>query len=656
MRAPPLIDIREVSKVYFMGDVRVDALRGVSLTIEAGDFVAIMGPSGSGKSTLMHILGLLDVPDAGSYRLEGAEIASRSDDELARIRNEEFGFVFQQFNLLARTTARENTALPLLYSRTAARPDIVERLLEQVGLGARMDHKPNELSGGQQQRVAIARSLTTQPRVILADEPTGNLDSASANEIMALLKRLNEEQGITVILVTHEPDIAAHARRIIHMRDGCIQRDEVRAAPAPVPATTRPPASATAPWRHNARAMATYGRLAWRALWAHKLRAFLSMLGILIGVASVIAMLGIGAGAKEAIRAQFSTLGSNLLILRPGARQSGGVRMQAGQVSRITLEDARAVEKLVPGVKHVSAALSTRAQVVFQGRNWNTEVSGVEPPHEYIRAMTPTVGRYITEEDNRLRSRVAVVGRTIVRELFGGANPVGQSIRINRVIFQVVGVLPEKGSSPWRDRDDAIIIPVTTAMYRLAGRDHVDTIEMEIAREDLIPQAEAAALDLMRRRHRLSDSSPDGFQVQNMAEMLSALTSTSRTMSMLLSTIAAISLVVGGIGIMNIMLVSVTERVREIGIRKAIGARRRDILGQFLVEAVAVSVTGGVIGMALGAGVALALSHFAGWVVTITGQALALAFGFSALTGLVFGLWPARKAALLNPIDALRYE
>jgi macrolide transport system ATP-binding/permease protein len=262
----------------------------------------------------------------------------------------------------------------------------------------------------------------------------------------------------------------------------------------------------------------------------------------------------------------------------------------------------------------------------------------------------------VSDEDLRQRARIAVVGRTIVREVFGGENPIGQQFRINRVIFQVVGILPEKGSSPWRDRDDVIIIPLSTAMYRLAGRDYVDAVEMEIADETLIPRAQDDVLALMKQRHRLPEDMTDGYYVQNMAEMLSALTQTSRTMSFLLSTIAAIALVVGGIGIMNIMLVSVTERVREIGLRKAVGARRRDILGQFLVEAVAVSVTGGVFGIALGAGVALALSAFAEWAIAITPRSIALAFGFSALTGLVFGLWPARKAARLNPIDALRYE
>ncbi len=652
-----MISLTDVSKTYRMGDTLVRALRGVSLKIEPGAFVAIMGPSGSGKSTLMHILGLLDVPDSGSYKLEGRELSACSEDELARIRNEEYGFVFQQFNLLSRTSAIENVAMPLLYSRAQHDPTQVRALLEQVGLGDRAHHRPNELSGGQQQRVAIARALTTNPRVILADEPTGNLDSASAHEIMGVLKRLNE-QGITILLVTHEHDIAEYADRVIHMRDGVIQREERRAAPrAPAarsPSAERP--AARSAWRHNLRAFATYFRLAGRALWAHKMRAFLSMLGILIGVGSVIAMLGIGAGAKEAVRRQFSHLGSNVLILRPGARQTGAVRMQAGAVSRLTPDDARAIADRAPGVRRVSATVSTRAQAVFQGRNWNTEVTGVEPDHVDIRAMHPTVGRYITEDDLRARARVAVVGRTIVRELFEGRNPIGEQLRINRVIFQVVGVLPEKGSSPWRDRDDVIIVPLTTAMFRLAGREHVDAIEIEIADASLIPSAQEAVIALMRQRLRAPPHAPDPVQVQNMAEMLSALTETSRTMSMLLATIAAISLVVGGIGIMNIMLVSVTERVREIGIRKALGARRRDILGQFLVEAIAVSLTGGVLGIALGASAAFALSTFAGWEVAITAQAVGMAFGFSALTGLIFGIWPARKAALLNPIDALRYE
>ncbi|MCO5044743.1 MAG: ABC transporter permease [Kiritimatiellae bacterium] len=659
MNSAPLIELKNATKVYSLGDEQVHALRGVSLAIEEGDFVAIMGASGSGKSTLMHILGLLDVPDSGSYQLHGRELSSCTEDELARIRNEEYGFVFQQFNLLSRTTARENTALPLLYSLNGVDNARVEELLNQVGLGNRMGHNPNELSGGQQQRVAIARALTTRPRIIFADEPTGNLDSSSAHEIMTLLKNLNA-QGITIILVTHERDIADYARRVLHMRDGAIhteeQRDTSPLAKLPPRTDSELARDARSTWRHNLRAFGTYFRLAGRALWSHKLRAFLSMLGILIGVASVIAMLGIGAGAKEAIRTQFASLGSNLLILRPGARQSGAVRTQAGQVSRLTLDDARAIERAIPDIEYISATVSLRAQAVARGLNWNTEISGVEPSSEKIRALQPTAGRFITEHDIQTRARVAVVGRTIVRELFNGQNPIGEQIRINRVIFQIIGVLPEKGASTWRDRDDVIVVPLSTAMHRLAGVDYVDSIEIQVGNAQRVSATQDAVLALMRKRLRLSPSAPDTVSIHNMAEMLSALTETSRTMSVLLSGIAAISLIVGGIGIMNIMLVSVTERVREIGVRKAVGARRRDILGQFLVEAIAVSLTGGLFGLLLGGGAALAMSHFAGWAVVVTPQAIAMAVGFSALTGLVFGLWPARKAALLNPIDALRYE
>ncbi len=659
MNTPPLIEVKDATKVYTLGEEKVHALRGVSLSIQEGDFVAIMGASGSGKSTLMHILGLLDVPDSGSYKLHGREVSSCTEDELARIRNEEYGFVFQQFNLLARTTARENTALPLLYSPNGVDIARVESLLKQVGLGDRMGHNPNELSGGQQQRVAIARALTTNPRILFADEPTGNLDSASAHDIMSLLKQLNA-QGITIILVTHERDVADYARRILHMRDGEIQREEThdpsplaKSAPRDEAQTAR---DARASWRHNLRAFGTYFRLAGRALWAHKMRAFLSMLGILIGVASVIAMLGIGAGAKEAISTQFASLGSNLLILRPGARQTGAVRTQAGQSSRLTLDGAHAIAASVPDIELVSATLSRRAQIVFQGKNWNTEISGVEPANEQMRALQPTAGRFITEADVQSRARVALVGRTIVREVFGGQNPIGEQLRINRVIFQVIGVLPEKGSSPWRDRDDVVVVPISTAMHRLAGVDYVDAIEMQVASANRVNDAQEAVMAFMRQRLRQPPSAPDTVSIQNMAEMLSALTETSRTMSVLLSGIAAISLIVGGIGIMNIMLVSVTERVREIGVRKAVGARRRDILGQFLVEAIAVSVTGGLFGLLLGSGAAFAMSQFAGWVVIVTPRAIAMAVGFSALTGLIFGLWPARKAAMLNPIDALRYE
>lgn len=644
-----------------MGESSVKALDGVSLTIEAGEFVAIMGPSGSGKSTLMHIFGLLDVPDSGSYQLLDEEVSHLKEDDLAELRSKTVGFVFQQFNLLARRTALENVALPLIYSHYQAPPHHPQTLLEEVGLGTRMHHKPNELSGGQQQRVAIARSLVNDPLIVFADEPTGNLDSASENEIMTLLSKLNES-GITVVIVTHETEIAQRARRIIRMRDGKIQSDEKTAPPM---SSQEMEEREKKIFLKHEKKFATgffvnefmeHFRQAFTSLISNKIRAALSMLGILIGVGAVIAMLALGAGAKQSVESQLASLGSNLLVLRPGAGRSQGISLGAGSVSRLTLEDAREIKSTLSSVQRVSPTVSGRGQGVFQDKNWNTQILGVTADYPSMRAAIPTMGRFFTEEEDQMRSRVAVIGKTIVRELFGNENPLGEYFKINKVPFQVIGVLPEKGANTFRDQDDLIVIPLTTAMRRLLGKDYVDSIDIEGADSALLADAQKDILDLMNRRHRLASSQQDSFEVRNMADIQAALSETSKTLSWLLAAIATISLIVGGIGIMNIMLVSVTERTREIGLRKAIGAKRRDILMQFLIEAMVVSVVGGFIGISLGWSVTFLMSKLAGWAAFVSMESIALAFIFSATIGIVFGLWPARKASRLNPIEALKYE
>ncbi len=656
-----MISFNNISKTYACGESAVHALRGVSFSIEAGEYVAIMGPSGSGKSTLMHILGLLDTPDGGSYSLLGRDVTSLTDDALAHLRNTRIGFVFQHFNLLARTTAMENVALPMLYSSGKADLMKTRRALDQVGLGDRLRHKPNELSGGQQQRVAIARALIHDPPIILADEPTGNLDSKSTDDILDLLTGLNASR-ITVILVTHEMNVAERARRIIRMHDGMIKSDERTTLRQPAPASGGSSTN-TAGWQApSERSTSLTGEIpshfkhAWRALAANKVRTFLSTLGILIGVAAVIAMMAIGTGARRSIEQQLSSLGSNLLVVRPGAQRTAGVALQSGSVTRFTLRDADAIREEVPMARFVSATVSGRGQVVFGNRNWNTQIAGASPEYEDIQNSHPIAGRFFTEDDVKTRARVAVIGLTLVRELFGDANPLGEYIKINRVIFRVVGVLPEKGASGWRDQDDIVVIPVTTAMYRLLGREYVDSIEIEAVSASSMEAAQEAIRRIIIRNHRLPPAREESFNIRNMSEILEALTSTSRTMAWLLFSIAAISLLVGGIGIMNIMLVSVTERTREIGTRKAVGARRRDILAQFLTEALVISLAGGGVGILLGSGISLAVSRLAGWTVAITWESILISCGFSVLVGVVFGIWPARKAAIMNPIDALRYE
>ncbi len=638
-----------------MGSTTVHALRGISLRIEPGEFIAIMGPSGSGKSTLMHVIGLLDTPDAGSYRLYGREIAHLSEDELAVLRRDAVGFVFQQFNLLTRMSAAENVALPLLYSQHHTDLERAGELLTRVGLGERQAHRPGEMSGGQQQRVAIARALVNRPHIILADEPTGNLDSASQKEILALLTELNR-QGMTIIMVTHEEEVASIARRRIRIRDGRVQSDEIT-APSPASDAARRGAPATSNRPFGVQEVFEHLRQGLRALAANKVRTALSMLGILIGVAAVIAMLGLGRGAQDAIEKQLASLGSNLMTLRTGAVRIGGVAQEAGASTRLTIDDVSAIREYIPGVALASPTVSGRGRVAFLNRNWNTSILGAGTAYPRMRAAEPQAGRFYTEDENLRRTRVAVIGMTVVRELFGNANPIGEQIKINRISFQVIGVLPEKGASTWRDEDDIIVVPVLTAMHRLLGKEYVDYIDIEATDRERMDEMAEAVKELMLQRHRVPASlRDDAYTVRNLADIQAAMSETGRTMSMLLAAIATISLVVGGIGIMNIMLVSVAERTREIGLRKAIGARPRDILTQFLSESVVVSVVGGVAGIAIGWGATVLLSTLAGWSTSISAGAVLLAFLFSAGIGMLFGIYPARMAARLNPIEALRHE
>lgn len=660
-RQDAVIRLKNVSKTYCIGNNEVRAMQNVSLDIQYNEFVAIMGPSGSGKSTMLHILGLLDRPDSGTYHLNGKDVSRLDDDDLAAIRNHDAGFVFQQFHLLPRVSALENVALPLIYSGHNNMRRMAEEKLAGVGLGDRQEHKPNELSGGQQQRVAIARSLVNDPLVMFADEPTGNLDSKSEEEIFAILKTLHQ-QGKTIILVTHEQELAEQAGRIIWMRDGKIISDERvkksvsgEAKPDPAPHQAREK-EASRQTKMVLVEIAENLRQGFQALVANKMRSFLSMLGILIGVASVIAMLALGKGAEKSMQERMSSLGTNLLSVRSGGSHRGGVAREAGSVTRFTLKDAEALAT-VPHIKRVSANVRGRGQVVYGNKNWNTSIYGQGLDYAAMRSAAPVAGRYFMASEMSKRQRVALLGKTVRAELFGEEDPVGKRIKVNRIQFQVIGVLPEKGSGFGGNQDDMIVIPVTTAMYRILGKKYVDAIDVEIDDLKFMEPAEQAIRNLLVKRHNVkAEKAEDAFSIRNMAEIQEALESMTKTMTTLLGCIAAISLLVGGIGIMNIMLVSVTERTREIGLRKAIGARKKDIMLQFLIEAIVMTFCGGILGIASGVGIAVLLTTFTGWAISISGSSVMTVTMFSVIIGLVFGLWPAKKAAELNPIEALRYE
>ncbi|MFA5088920.1 MAG: ABC transporter permease [Candidatus Omnitrophota bacterium] len=654
-----MIELKDIHKTYLMGKFPVKALDGVSLTIAPGEFVAIMGPSGSGKSTLMHIIGLLDRPNSGSYLLDGKRLTGFTDEQVASIRNKLVGFVFQQFHLLPRMSALENAELPLVYAGKLHLKENAKHALEAVGLGDRVDHRPNELSGGQQQRVAIARSLVNDPLIILADEPTGNLDTKSEEEIIAILKKLNNE-GKTIVVVTHEKEIADSAKRIICMRDGRIVSDS-RAGSPPEPGKTFAQAgdmNCLLSGRCSSSGKAKfldYFKQAVGAMFTHKMRSALSILGILIGVAAVIAMLALGEGAKASIQTQLASLGSNLLVIRPGSPRVQGVALESGSVTRLTFQDVESIKRLSE-IQSVSPSVSGRGQMVYANKNWNTQVEGVGVDYAPMRAAVPAVGRFFNEHEVKTREKVVVLGVTVARELFGDSDPIGQTVKINLNNFKVIGILPAKGSAGFRDPNDTVLVPVTTAMYRLLGKQYLDSIYAEARSAGVIEQAQEAIKSVVRKQRRSSSNGEDSFEIRNMADIKSALETTTQTMSLLLGSIAAISLFVGGIGIMNIMLVSVTERTREIGLRKAIGANNQDIMVQFLIEAVLLSLIGGAGGVLLGAGASFLITFFAKWTAAISAFSVILATLFSFVIGLLFGLWPARQASRLNPIEALRYE
>ena len=654
-----MIEINNISKTYHADKVPVYALQGVSLTIKQGEFVAIMGPSGSGKSTLLHVLGFLDRTDEGSYKIFDTEVSQLTDTELAALRNRLAGFVFQQFHLLRRVSAVENTELPLIYAgKKGIRENAYEKL-KAVGLAQRQNHKPNELSGGEQQRVAIARALVNDPMIIFADEPTGNLDTKSSEEIMRILNRLNNE-GKTIIMVTHEKEIAENAKRIITMRDGKIQTDIYKDENNLKNAVKIDNLliEDIISQKHS-----SFGKIefmqhcyqSFQSIFSNKLRSFLSILGILFGVGAVIAMMALGEGAKSSMEQSLKSLGSNLLSIRGGHSRRHGVSSGAGAVTRFTFEDVDEIKGLTYYIKKASGSCRGNAQIVYENDNWNTTIEGVGYDYGEMRATLPEIGRWFTKEEINRRDKVAILGITVANKIFNNRNPIGKQIKINRINFQVIGIAPEKGSGGWRDHDDVVYIPLTTAMYRVMGKDYINQIYAEVIDVSLMDESQEQIRNLIKRRHRLYKDE-DSFEIRDISEIQEMLSSTTQTMSMLLGCIAAISLLVGGIGIMNIMLVSVTERTREIGLRKAIGARREDIMSQFLIEAVVMTFSGGVMGILLGAGAALIMAVVFGWATKVSLFSIVLSTTFSIAVGIGFGLWPAKKAAQLNPIEALRFE
>ncbi len=644
----PLIALKDITKTYNNGELSVQVLHDVSLNIYPGEFVAIMGSSGSGKTTLMNLLGCLDRPTSGSYRFAGEEVSQLEADQRALLRRSAFGFIFQQYNLLATATAVENVEVPAIYAGLmhGDRVARAEQLLRQLGLGDRMDHRPSQLSGGQQQRVSVARALMNGGAVILADEPTGALDSKSGTDVMQILKDLNAA-GHTVLIITHDPAVAQQANRVIEIRDGAITADSGPVPPAsktPIQPQGFEPVSSVATIPDLVEA----GKMAARSLRANWLRTMLTLLGIIIGVASVVALLAIGNGAKQQVLNSISAMGTDLLLVRPGAPNQ---RFAGGSRASLVPADADAIAEL-PNVDQAVPEYPSNVTVRFGKNDAQTQVNGTTSEYTAVRDWATSSGSFFSDHDVGNYAPVVVLGQTVVKALFtNGEDPLGQYILIGNNPFQVIGVMAAKGANNFgQDMDDMVFTPITTGAQRIYGQRYARTVTVAVKDVDKIDATQEAVRQLLIARHKQED-----FQIRNMVSILETATATSNTLTILLGSIAAISLLVGGIGVMNIMLVSVTERTREIGIRMATGARKLNILLQFNTEALVVCSIGGIIGIGIGFLTAFVFSQFDKPVEYSIGP-VALAFSCAFLTGLLFGYLPARKAASLDPVVALGAE
>jgi len=643
------LEVRNINKYYGEGENRVQVLKNVNLSIEKGDFVAIIGQSGSGKSTLMNILGCLDTASDGTYLVDGVSTDNLGPDDLARLRGEKFGFIFQRYNLLTSLSAQENVALPAVYGgmSSAVRDARAHDLLVKLGLDGKTKNRPNELSGGQQQRVSIARALMNGGEIILADEPTGALDSRSGENVMDLLMELNAE-GHTLILVTHDRHIASYANRIIEIKDGEVISDERR---APIRKDDGPEIvhiSRTS-WQYLRDQLSEAFRMSVQAILAHKMRSLLTMLGIIIGIASVVSVVALGRGSQEKILAGINAMGTNTIDVRPG--RSFGDR-NANRYQTLTVDDSEALAEQ-SYIASATPTASSSGEMVYRNRSATGSLSGVGEQYFSVKGLEVARGRLFNTEDIARAKAVMVIDDTAAAELFPGEDPIGATVLFNKRPFEVVGVT-KKPTATFGPRSSLTAwIPYTAHMSRISGRRTISSITVKIADGVSAQVAEKELTRLLTSRHRgVTD-----FFTMNTDSIRQTMESTTTTMRLLISCIAFISLLVGGIGVMNIMLVSVTERTKEIGVRMAIGARQFNVLQQFLIEAVLICIIGGVAGVLASVGIGVLFNSFIqDFPMSFSTGSIVLAITCSTLIGVIFGYMPARRASRLNPVDALAQE
>lgn len=652
----PLLEVKNLIREFPAGESTVQILKGVNLEIYPGELVAIVGQSGSGKSTLMNILGCLDKPTAGSYKVKGRETRELEADELAQLRREYFGFIFQRYHLLGDLNAAGNVEVPAIYAGadSTERHERAVKLLTDLGLGEKTENRPSQLSGGQQQRVSIARALMNGGDVILADEPTGALDKNSGIEVMRILRELNAK-GHTIILVTHDHNVAKNATRIIEISDGNIISDQQNVPEVDDGFTKqtleRSEQKKISSWRSAVDRLGEAFRMALLAMNAHRMRTFLTMLGIIIGIASVVSVVALGNGSQKQILENISSLGTNTITVFQG--RGFGDNSRSSQAKTLIPADADALAEQ-PYVDGVSPSVNSSVTGRYKEIEASTTVNGVSEDFFYVRGMTFKSGQPFDKESVTEQAQDVVIDTNTQNTFFkDGTNPVGQVILLGSVPTRVIGVIDAQKGMMGNNDTLNVYLPYSTVMSRMLGQSNVRQIIVRIKDEYPSAAAENAILNLLVQRHGAQD-----VFTQNADSIRETIQQTTQTMTLLISAIAVISLVVGGIGVMNIMLVSVTERTQEIGVRMAVGARQSDILQQFLIEAVLVCILGGILGVLLSLGIGQLITHFAGgtFQMAYSTTSIVAAFVCSSLIGIVFGFIPARNAALLNPVDALSRE